>query len=242
MAEKFEKKPFEFSSTVETHSSSLDKNRSKKTKFRRTLPPAPKNRRYPGTFDFVFLSQSFNNKSQSKTTHLCEIVLEEDIEPLEEQTKKRSKITPILDKKEELLFGNNRSSILNYQDRSRSTDLTLPKVIESKEEDTPFHEKPKYKFSNYLALIDKTDRLNLFSPKKSFDSKDMHFYESQDAIKEDTLNEEEPFVDDNISDNRSNSIKSGSISRISNSSFIKKRVIDECFVFDKEKELSGIVL
>ena len=241
MNEKFENKTLELSSTIETHSSSLDKNRSKKIGLRRTLPPQLKNRRYPGACDLLFLNQSFNNKHRSKTNHLCEIVFEEDLEQLEEHKKKRNKITPILDKKEELLFRGNQTNIWNYQDRSRSTDLTLPKVIESKEEDTPFYEKPKYKFSNYLAFIDKADKVNFVSPKKSFDSKEIPFYESQEIIKEDTQNEEEPFIEDNISDNRSNSIKSGSISRISNSSFIKKRVIDECFAFDKERELSGIV-
>lgn len=242
--ESFISKNNDRSSTFDSPSFSLDKSRSKETSGTKRNTDKWFNFKYPGNKGLKFMNNSFTNRGIRLPENNCEIVLEEDLEEIEERQKKLNKIIPIFDKREDLLFDNKRSKTFTGLggDRSRSSEITLPKVIESKEEYSCFYDKPKYKFSNYLALVDKTEKFNMMTPKSTQEVKEEQLFDSQNAIEEVNQCEEElAFNDAESSENKSYSIKSGSISRISNNSFIKKRIVDECVIFDREKEMSEIV-
>lgn len=231
------------SSTQESHSFSADKNRSVGVPISRLTCNRWVDTRSPTTRALKFLNNSFTNRKSRYVESNCEIVQESDLEQLEERQKRLGKIKPILDRKEELLFHSNSERLLaTVADRSRSTEITLPKVIESKDENCYIMDKPKHKVSNYLAMIDRTEKLFIQPPKTAEEVKEDQIFDSQNAIEEVNQCEEEQAVnDDDGSEARSSSVHSGSISRISNNSFIKRRIVDECVIFDREKEMSEIV-
>ena len=241
--EKSASKQNEISSTLDSQSFSLDKNRSKAVSLSKL--PREYNQNYISkpARPLKFMNNSFTNRPIKVLESNCEIVFEEEFEETEEGHKKFNKFIPILDKREEMMFRNNRGIMFSdNSDRPKSTEITLPKVIESKDEYSYFYDKRKYKFANYLAFLDKTEKFNLMKPKTISETKEDQLFDSQNAIEEVNQNEEDIGANDNdCCENRSNSIKSGSISRISNNSFIKKRIIDECVIFDREKEMSEIV-
>lgn len=231
------------SSTIDSPSISLDKsistpvNSTGRLSKQRSL-----NLKHPGNKTLRFMNNSFTERKYPFLGNNCEIVFEEELEEMEERQKKLNKIIPIFDKREDLLFHDIRPRYSLQGDRSRSSEITLPKVIESKDEYSCFYEKPKHKFSNYLALIDKTERFNFMIPKSASEIKEDQMFDSQNAIEEVNQYEEDlAGYDMECLENRSNSVKSGSLSRVSNNSFIKKRIVDECVIFDREKEMSEIV-
>ena len=230
------------SSTIDSPSISLDKSTSTRAVAARLTKQRSLNLKHPGYKSLRFMNSSFTDRKYPFLGNNCEIVFEEELEEIEERHKKRNRITPIFDKREDLLFHDIRPQFSLQGDRSRSSEITLPKVIESKDEYSCFYEKPKHKFSNYLALIDKTERFNFATPKSASEVKEDQLFDSQNAIEEVNQFEEDLAANDvECSENRSNSVKSGSLSRISNGSFIKKRIVDECVIFDREKEMSEIV-
>lgn len=229
-------------STLDSQSSSMEKSRSKAVSLSK-LPREPiLNLNFRPTRVLKFMNNSFTAKPIKLIETNCEIVFEEELEETEVRHKKFKQIIPILDKKEELLFHSNRTNLLvENAERPRSTDLALPKIIENKDEYSYFYEKPKYKFSNYLAMIDKTERFRPVTPKTNSEIREDQLFDSNNAIEEVNQCEEDLGMADEILENRSMSVKSGSLSRISNNSFIKKRLVDECVIFDREKEMSEIV-
>lgn len=242
--ESFTSKQNDYSSTKDSPSVSLDKSGSKSQRLSETNRTKAFRYKYLGNRNLKFMNNSFRNQQFRFPENNCEIVLEEELEQTEEHKKKLRKIIPIFDKREDLLFDHPRSKSFLGQtnDRSRSSEVTLPKVIESKEEYSCFYDKPKHKFSNYLALVDKTEKFNFMAPKVSQENKEEQLFDSKNAIEEVNPCEEDFGInDEESSENRSYSVKSGSISRISNNSFIKKRIVDECVIFDREKEMSEIV-
>ena len=228
-------------STLDSDSISLDKNRSKAaslSKISRT-----KHSTYlsnPGVA-FKFMNNSFSSRPVRMFESNCEIVFEEESEGNEERRRKIKKLMPVLDMREELLFHNNNAKLFGEGvERPRSTDIKLPKVIETKEEYSSIYDNPKHKLVKYLAMIDKTDKFNVVEPRSTIDSKEDQLFSSQNAIEEANQFEEDLGGNECL-DDRSYSARSGSISRISNNSFIKKRVVDECVIFDRDKAMSEIV-
>lgn len=237
------KQQHDYSSTKESHSYSSEHSRSKPA----SLTGGSRDRwfdiRSPNHRSFRFVSASINNRKFNFPESNCEIVLESDAEQLEEPHKKLGKIKPILDQKEEMLIHSSSLKAIGPQnDRARSSDITLPKVIESKDEYSYIAVKPKYKVSNYLALIDRAERLNLQTPRTTEEVKEDQILDSKNAIEEVNQFEEElPFNDEDASECRSSSVRSGSVSRISMNSLMKRRIVDECVIFDREREMTEIV-
>lgn len=230
------------SSTKDSHSYSSENSRSKaaplcrlqRDKWFDILSPNNRKLRNSATFN----AQRFNFPENN-----CEIVPESELEQQEETHKKLGKIKLVLDQKEEMLIHSSSLRAIGSQnDRSRSTEIMLPKVIESKDEYSYIIAKPKYKVSNYLAVFDRTERPHLQTPKTAEQVKEDQLFDSKNAIAEVNQMEEDFGInDDALSEGRSSSVRSNSISRISTNSLLKRRVVDECDVFDREKEMTEIV-
>ena len=228
-------------STLDSDSISLEKSRSKAVSLSKISRTKNSTYLWKPSNSLKFMNHSLLNRPVQMFESNCEIVFEEEWEGNEERRSKIKKLMPVLDMREERLFHNNNSKLFNSQfERPMSTEIKLPKVIESKEEYSQILENPKHKLAKYLAMIDRTDRLNLIEPRNTIDSREDQLFVSTNAIEEANQCEEELGCND-ILENRSFSAKSGSLSRISNNSFIKKRVVDECVIFDREKAMSEIV-
>ena len=170
---------------------------------------------------------------------VCETVEEDQLGEVEEKRRPLTKIKLILDKREDLLFDPTRrkSTPSLTSLRSRSSEVTLPKVIETKEEYSGFVEKRKPNFAKYLALIDKSDSAFLSKILSQNDPREEPGLASEDPIEENPC--EDGMAEE--AEDRSFSVKSGSLSRLSANSFAKKKIIDEVILFDREKEMSEIV-
>jgi len=177
-------------------------------------------------------------RTKFKST-VCEIVEEDQLEEVEEKERPLNKIKMILDKREDLLFDKTRRKSLNNM-RSRSTEFNLPKVIETKEEYSGFVEKRKLNIVKYFALIDKSDSTFVSRLLSQIEQKEEVELASEDPIEENPCEEGAAGEDDDDQE-KSVSIKSSSLSRLSSNSFIKKKIIDEVPLFEREKEMSEIV-
>ena len=163
-----------------------------------------------------------------------EPVLEEKYEDYEEEQHKIHKLKLFLDKKEDLLFRN--SGIKNWpKNRSKSTEMVLPKVDELGEEEKPLRDK-KRKFSVRRStkwLMDKTEKLFEITNLKQSESKSLFNAESNVTIKEE---DQSNYEDESDRD---------TISCFSAPNPIKNKMVDEVDCRDREnndyKEINEII-
>lgn len=154
-----------------------------------------------------------------------EPVIEEKGDDMEEERHKIHKFKLFSDKKEDLLLSDSKSK--NWpKNRSKSTEMWLPKVVELREEEKPLKDK-KRKLSVRRSnkwLTDKSENLFELANLKHSDSKSLFNAESNITIEEeDQCNDE----DDSEKD---------TISCFSAPNPIKNRMVDEVDCYDRDND------
>ncbi len=172
-------KPFrtDFSTSLDSDSFSTDTN-SYLTKLRF-------NRRSHSLYD---PNTSRTKSHKNLMIFNIEPVLEEKEDDFEEKKSKFKRCNLILDKKEEKMFGRGRLNRV-VDPRSKSTELKLPKVLETDEEYAL--QKPHRTSKKYFALFDRSERSSIYSILKAIDSRSHICSQSRITIKEDSEEDDE---------------------------------------------------